>query len=327
MRTTSGQKNPHEDDSVVSPAVDKDAIPVDDEEREVVDQPSKSLPILISGSTHAETLAPPHEDTAVETAADDEGDIDFGDLDAFDEILSASFAVGMEIPTVSGSEVQRLSGRHSPTPTHITPSTSIPPVEMPTNLLTTISTLLNQPLDSLAADGDAKQFLLESISSLSKAALPSSVRPFYQSLCRFTEDLLEKVPKVDAAKASFSQAAQQLEAFDKELEKSLKAKDLASTKLAAGESRAQEMTQEINQVEERLKVLKAKKQTLDQAVGKLRLDIVKAENRLSNKQSQRQAKSSLVEEARKSLEDVQAAKDGVAKQQEELKLVVRGFLA
>ena len=66
MRTTSGQKNPHEDDSVVSPAVDKDAIPVDDKEREVVDQPSKSLPILISGSTHAETLVPPHEDTAVE---------------------------------------------------------------------------------------------------------------------------------------------------------------------------------------------------------------------------------------------------------------------
>ena len=87
------------------------------------------------------------------------------------------------------------------------------------------------------------------------------------------------------------------------------------------------MAQEISQVEERLKVLKAKKQTLDQAVGKLRLDIVKAENRLSNKQSQRQAKSFLVEEARKSLEDVQAAKDEVAKQQEELKLVVRGFLA
>ena len=62
-------------------------------------------------------------------------------------------------------------------------------------------------------------------------------------------------------------------------------------------------------------------------MGKLRLDIVKAENRLSNKQSQRQAKSFLVEEARKSLEDVQAAKDEVAKQQEELKLVVRGFLA
>ena len=59
MRTTSGQKNPHEDDNVVSPAVDKDAIPVDDEEKEVVDQPSKSLPILISRSTHAETLVPP----------------------------------------------------------------------------------------------------------------------------------------------------------------------------------------------------------------------------------------------------------------------------
>ena len=273
-------------------------------------------------------LCPPPENTPLEIAADDDdGDIDFGDLDAFDEILSASFAVDAEIPTVSGSEVQRLSGRHSPTPTHITPSMSIPSVEMPTNLLTTISTLLNQPLDALAADGDAKQSLLESISSLSKAALPSSVRPFYQSLCRFIEDLLEKVPKVDAAKASFSQAAQQLEAFDKELEGSLKAKDLASTKLAAGESRAQKMAQEIAQVEERLKVLKTKKQILDQAVGKLRLDIVKADNRLSNKQSQGQAKSSFVEEARKSFENVQAARDEVAKQQEKLKLVVRALLA
>ena len=43
FKTASGQKNSHDDDSVVSPAVDKDAIIVDDEEGEAVDLPSKEL--------------------------------------------------------------------------------------------------------------------------------------------------------------------------------------------------------------------------------------------------------------------------------------------
>ena len=41
MKTTSGQKNLHEDDSVVSLALDKDVIIVDDEEKKAVDQPEK----------------------------------------------------------------------------------------------------------------------------------------------------------------------------------------------------------------------------------------------------------------------------------------------
>ena len=92
MRTTLGQKNPHEDDSVVSPAMDKDAVLVDDEEREVVDQPSKGLPsiptIIISGSTYAETFDPhPTEGTLLRTEVnddDDDADVDFSDLSAFD---------------------------------------------------------------------------------------------------------------------------------------------------------------------------------------------------------------------------------------------------
>ena len=118
MTTTSGQKNLYEDDSVVSPAVDKDAVLVDDEEREVIDQPSKglpSIPIIISGSTHTETFDPhPTEGTLLQTNVDDDdddADVNFGDLSAFDEILSASFTVpNKEILAASGSEVQKSLG-------------------------------------------------------------------------------------------------------------------------------------------------------------------------------------------------------------------------
>ena len=158
-----------------------------------------------------------------------------------------------------------------------------PAVEVLVNLFSSLSMLLNHPLGTLATDGETKQSLLESISSLSKAALPSSVQPLYRSLCRFMEDLLEQVPKVDVAKASFSQASQQLGVFNKELEGSIKAKDLASTKLAVGEAHVQDMSSEIAIVEQKLKALKEKKDVLNQAVGKLRVDIIKAENKLSKK--------------------------------------------
>ena len=93
------------------------------------------------------------------------------------------------------------------------------------------------------------------------------------------------MPKVDAAEASFSQASRQLEAFDQELERSIKAKDLAWTKLAVGEARVQDLAKEIALAEERLRILKEKKNILDQVVGKLRVDIIKAKNKLLKKQS------------------------------------------
>ena len=55
LKTTSGQKNPHEDESVVSPALDKDAVIIDDEGKEAIDhsekEPAHILTIIISGST------------------------------------------------------------------------------------------------------------------------------------------------------------------------------------------------------------------------------------------------------------------------------------
>ena len=135
------------------------------------------------------------------------------------------------------------------------------------------------------------------------------------------------MPKVDAAEVSFSKASQQLEVFDQELENSLKAKDLASLKLAVGEARVQDMATEIALTEERLRILKERKNVLDQAVGKLRVDIIKAKSKLSRKRSLRQVKVSLVEETRKYLEEAQVAKAGVAKQPEELKLAIRTLLA
>ena len=47
------------------------------------------------------------------------------------------------------------------------------------------------------------------------------------------------------------------------------------------------MASEINIIEQRLRDLKKKKDKLDMAVEKLRLDIIKAESKLSKKQAQR----------------------------------------
>ena len=86
------------------------------------------------------------------------------------------------------------------------------------------------------------------------------------------------------------------------------------------------MASEIAFVEQRLKALKEMKEILDKAISKLWVDIIKAESKLSKKQSQCQEKATIVEGARKSLEKARAARDKVAKQQEELKLAVRAFL-
>ena len=94
---------------------------------------------------------------------------------------------------------------------------------------------------------------------MSKVVLTSSVQPLYQSLYRFMEDLLEQVPKVNNAEATFTQDSLQLEIFDKELEGSMKAKNLASSKLSAGEARVQDMATEIAIAEERLRDLKKRK--------------------------------------------------------------------
>ena len=111
-------------------------------------------------------------------------------MDAFDEILPISYAIqDKEIPFISGSDVQKPTN-HSSSSTLINPnpkanlsslaqSTSL---ELPVNLMTSIYVLLNKTVDSLAVDGEAKQSLIENISSLSKVALPSSVQPLYQSL-------------------------------------------------------------------------------------------------------------------------------------------------
>ena len=97
-------------------------------------------------------------------------------LSAFDEILSASYAIpDKEIPAIFRSEMKSFGKPTSSTPTHATPLTPTPTVEVLINLLSSISTLLNHTLGALVADGKAKQPLIESISSLSKAALPSSV--------------------------------------------------------------------------------------------------------------------------------------------------------
>ena len=86
------------------------------------------------------------------------------------------------------------------------------------------------------------------------------------------------------------------------------------------------MAFEIAIAEQKLKTLKEKKETLEKVVGKQQVDIIKAKSKLSKKQSQRQEKAAIVEEARKSLEEVQATRGEVAKQQEEQKLAVKAFL-
>ena len=55
MKTTLGKKNPHNDNSVASPTLDKDTVIIDHEGIEVVDQPEREpahmLTIIISRST------------------------------------------------------------------------------------------------------------------------------------------------------------------------------------------------------------------------------------------------------------------------------------
>ena len=192
MKTNLGQKNPHEDDSVVSPILNKDVVIIDDEEKEAVDQPSKEpaliSTIIIYGSANVGITLPKVAQETLQRADDDDDDdddVDFSDLSTIDKILSASFEVpDKELPVVSSLEVQKFLGKPSslvPTPTPL-PSTQAPLIELPVNLLGSISTFLNNLLDFLTTDGEVKQSLIDSISSLSKAALHSSIQPLYQSL-------------------------------------------------------------------------------------------------------------------------------------------------
>ena len=71
--------------------------------------------------------------------------------------------------------------------------------------------------------------------------------------------------------------------FYKELEGLMKAKNATSLKIAAGEVRVQDMASEIFIIEQRLLDLKVKKDKPDKAIGKLRLDIIKVESKLSKK--------------------------------------------
>ena len=128
LKTTSGQKNPHEDNNVVSPALNKDVIPIDDE-KEAVGKPERaltlSLPILISGSTQASASPPQPVQILPPPADDDDNEVNFGNPNAFDDILSASFVVPeKEITIVSGLEMQKSFGKPSSlTPTQIPPPT------------------------------------------------------------------------------------------------------------------------------------------------------------------------------------------------------------
>ena len=116
------------------------------------------------------TPSEPIQDKTQEANNDDF--LDFGDLSAFDEILLASYAVpDKEILVVSSSEVQKSTRNlSSSAPVNPTPPSTQPPlIELPINLLGSISILLNNILDSLPADGEAKQYLVENISLLRKA--------------------------------------------------------------------------------------------------------------------------------------------------------------
>ena len=57
------------------------------------------------------------------------------------------------------------------------------------------------------------------------------------------------------------------------------------------------MATEITLIEQRLRDLKEKKDKLDAAIGKLCLDIIKAENKLSKKQAYHQEKLAVVDGA------------------------------
>ena len=117
------------------------------------------------------------------------------------------------------------------------------------------------------------------------------------------ENLLKQVPKVEAAENSFTQVSQNLESFHKELQEFEKSKNLAASKLAIGEARAKDMSSEIAATKQRLRDLKEKKENLDKAVGKLRVNIIRAESKLSKKQTQCQEKATAIEDAHKVLEE------------------------
>ena len=86
------------------------------------------------------------------------------------------------------------------------------------------------------------------------------------------------------------------------------------------------MASEIVVIEQRLKDLKAKNENLDKAVAKLHFDIIKAENKLSKKQSKQHEKVVVVEEARKALEEAQLAKESLVRHQDKLNLAVMALL-
>ena len=99
---------------MVSPALEKDAIIVDDEEKKDVNQPKKELahipPIILLGSTQVNVLSFEPIQEKVQKAQnnddDNDDDVDFGYLSAFDEIFSASYVVPKkEIPVVSSLEI------------------------------------------------------------------------------------------------------------------------------------------------------------------------------------------------------------------------------
>ena len=83
----------------------------------------------------------------------------------------------------------------------------------------------------------------------------------------------------------------------------MKAKNVASSKLAVGKARIQDMAAEIILAEQRLRDLKEKKGILDTTIGKLQLDIIKVESKLSKKQAHHREKLAVVEGARKALEE------------------------
>lgn len=111
--------------------MDKDAIIVNDGEKEAVDQPERGLAHIpttfISRLTNVRTFLPKPADEKFEGANDgdnDDDDVDFGDFSTFDELLSASFTVpDKDIPVASSLEAQKSQGGSS---SSIPTSTPIP---------------------------------------------------------------------------------------------------------------------------------------------------------------------------------------------------------
>ena len=131
--------------------------------------------------------------------------------------------------------------------------------------MNSISALLNKTLDSLTTDSEAKQSLIENISSLSSTFLYLAPIPILGSIHGRSSGASSK----GRSENSFTQVSQNLESFHKELQESKISKNLAASKLANGEARAKDMSSEIALTEQRLRDLKEKKENLDKAVGKL----------------------------------------------------------